>query len=238
MKHLRLLAFVLPIVGLMSCSESSPEPVVDQETPVSTSQVDQTTQLLYQQLCECAQNADTAQAFDALLEQYNGCLRGFSQQTALFMQTANTEDSVAISLLLEDPTPPDCNAYDLLVKTMQSKYNVQNLPPEGAAATADACQGMRVGEFTFTEGRGQRFIRTEKDQYQYLTDDLFSYFDLEWLSECSYQLTLRETNIPEHEDYVNKSNLVEITAVIGDTMYFTTTLEDGTQYHDALLKTK
>jgi len=101
----------------------------------------------------------------------------------------------------------------LLLLTLNTTYGQSSLSKKG-------CKKFRTGTFTQTvTGFGtvkiERKKKTQIETYQKINGTITS--DINWTGDCTYDLTIKDTNKKLFQPYVGKTLHIEIINIKGDT---------------------
>ena len=112
----------------------------------------------------------------------------------------------------------------------------------GAFAQADsaACLNYQKGYFSYTDSLGNIVLVHRRKKYQYdknTVTKVRTQFRLDWMGNCSYQITQAITNSKAARKYKNSSTIVVIAKTDGDNGYtYTCECKDGTKINNGYMK--
>lgn len=109
-----------------------------------------------------------------------------------------------------------------------------------AQADSAACLNYQKGYFSYTDSVGNIVLVQRRKKYQYdknTVTKVRTQFRLDWIGNCSYQITQANTNSKAARKYKNSSTVVVIAKTEGDNGYtYTCECKDGTKIKSGYMK--
>ena len=112
-----------------------------------------------------------------------------------------------------------------------------------AAQKEIQCDRFKTGEFTFSEKSKIRIVRNDSIQTEFsLTESdeeaFIDKYNIHWINDCTYYLTLRSTNRPEGLDFSMQDTMTVVISATKDYMYEYSAFKQGKTFQGTIIKIK